>query len=322
MKPISSPDGYTVVFKTKVKGFPRPQITWFKQTSVIKSSTDYQMYYDEENVATLIIKEVFPEDAGTFTCVAKNSAGFASCSTELTVEYPLSNHGTDLTVFTRKSLNRQASFSDIVEGLPPTFTEEPKSIIINEGSETTVVTKLLASPKPEVKWYRNGKRITTKENITIETTTTRHHEYTSILKISKTKKTQEGIYKVVAKNKVGEASVKFIIKVETGEDEAPQILKPLRSTTVKKSDNVTLKATICGTPIPTIKWFKNNKPLPEENAKRDGDTYYYNINRATLDDTAEYTIKATNRNGTVVTTASVTVEGNYLSILYIIKYLY
>lgn len=37
-------------------------------------------------MATLIIKEVFPEDAGTFTVVAKNSSGFASSSAELIVE--------------------------------------------------------------------------------------------------------------------------------------------------------------------------------------------------------------------------------------------
>lgn len=64
------------------------------------------MYYDDDNVATLIIREVFPEDAGTFTCVAKNAAGFASSTTELIVEAPLSDHGSDLTGPSRKSLSR------------------------------------------------------------------------------------------------------------------------------------------------------------------------------------------------------------------------
>lgn len=62
------------------------------------------MFYDEDNVATLIIKEVFPEDAGTFTCVAKNTAGFASSTTELTVESLQSDHGSD--ILSRKSLSR------------------------------------------------------------------------------------------------------------------------------------------------------------------------------------------------------------------------
>lgn len=64
------------------------------------------MFYDDDNVATLIIKEVFPEDAGNYTCVAKNAAGFASSSTELIVEAPLSDHGSDATFISRKSLSR------------------------------------------------------------------------------------------------------------------------------------------------------------------------------------------------------------------------
>ena len=64
------------------------------------------MFYDDDNVATLIIKEVFPEDAGTFTCVAKNTAGFASSTTELTVDVPVSDHGSDVTILSRKSLSR------------------------------------------------------------------------------------------------------------------------------------------------------------------------------------------------------------------------
>jgi hypothetical protein len=67
----------------------------------------FQLYYDEDNVATLIIREVFPEDAGKFTCVAKNAAGFASSTTELIVEAPLSDHGSDTTIsISRKSLSR------------------------------------------------------------------------------------------------------------------------------------------------------------------------------------------------------------------------
>lgn len=65
-----------------------------------------QIFYDDDNVATLIIREVFPEDAGTFTCVAKNAAGFASSTTELYVDAPLSDHGSDTTGLSRKSLSR------------------------------------------------------------------------------------------------------------------------------------------------------------------------------------------------------------------------
>ena len=106
LQPIHISDGYTVQFECQVEGIPRPQITWFRQTAIIKPSPDFQMFYDEDNVATLIIKEVFPEDAGTFTCVAKNIAGYESCTTELVVEIAGSDHGSDMTILSRKSLSR------------------------------------------------------------------------------------------------------------------------------------------------------------------------------------------------------------------------
>ena len=94
---MSAPDGSQIQFVCKVEGSPRPQITWFRQTAIIKPSQDFQIsYYDGDNKATLVIKEVFPEDAGTFTCVAKNCIGFASSSAELIVEHPLSEHGSGM----------------------------------------------------------------------------------------------------------------------------------------------------------------------------------------------------------------------------------
>ena len=86
MKSQRAPDGAQVEFVCKVEGYPRPQITWFRQTAIIKPSPDFQIYYDDNNMATLVIKEVFPEDAGTFTCVAKNiAAERRSAPAEITI---------------------------------------------------------------------------------------------------------------------------------------------------------------------------------------------------------------------------------------------
>ena len=39
----SAPDGCTAGFVCKVEGNPRPQITWFRQTAIIKPSQDFQV---------------------------------------------------------------------------------------------------------------------------------------------------------------------------------------------------------------------------------------------------------------------------------------
>merc|ERR1712226_1022560 len=123
---MAASDGSQVEFVCKVEGSPRPQITWFRQTAIIKPSQDFQIFYYDDNKATLVIKEVFPEDAGTFTCVAKNCVGYASSSAELMVEHPLSEHmGVDK--HDRRSLSRESSLADIVEGIPPTFAQRPQT---------------------------------------------------------------------------------------------------------------------------------------------------------------------------------------------------
>ena len=85
VRSLAAPDGSQVEFVCKVEGSPRPQITWFRQTAIIKPSQDFQIFYYDDNKATLVIKEVFPEDAGTFTCVAKNCVGYASSSVRTTI---------------------------------------------------------------------------------------------------------------------------------------------------------------------------------------------------------------------------------------------
>ncbi|KAJ8952456.1 hypothetical protein NQ314_007532 [Rhamnusium bicolor] len=307
LKPIITPDGYTVQFECKVEGFPRPQITWFRQTHIIKTSTDFHMYYDEDNVATLIIHEVFPEDAGTFTCVAKNSAGFASSTTELIVEHPLSSHGSDLTTISRKSLSRTSSLADILEGVPPTFAKKPKTQCVPEETDVVVESTLVGVPEPEIKWYRNGKRISPKGNVTI-VSTSETNIYTTILKIKKVEKKQEGKYKIVAKNREGQSSVEFTLKVLTEKKEPPEVLEPLKSVTVRKTETITLSTTIVGNPEPTIEWFKDGKPITRPTPKKVENTYALTIRNANPDDTGEYTVKAKNSLGTAETTAQLTVE--------------
>ena len=54
--------------------YPEPVVTWYKNGNQLTNSPDYQIYYNN-GLCTLIIAEVFPEDAGKFTCNATTDAG-------------------------------------------------------------------------------------------------------------------------------------------------------------------------------------------------------------------------------------------------------
>lgn len=59
LQPKHVPDGATVQFECHVEGNPRPQITWFRQTAIIKPSPDFQVnFVIFFNVLGLIMKHM------------------------------------------------------------------------------------------------------------------------------------------------------------------------------------------------------------------------------------------------------------------------
>ncbi|TDG44139.1 hypothetical protein AWZ03_009416, partial [Drosophila navojoa] len=307
LQPIHTPDGYTVQFECKVEGNPRPQIAWFRETAIIKPSQDFQMFYDEDNVATLIIREVFPEDAGKFTCVAKNAAGFTSSTTELIVESPLSDHGSDATALSRRSMSRESSMADILEGIPPTFSRKPKAQYVDEGTNVILECRLVAVPEPDIVWTFNGEDIDEEETKNVRIVTESDmHMYCSVVHITKVKKSQEGVYEVIATNREGEARLPITLKVRTSDKEAPQILEPLRNMVIREGESVVLSTQIVGNPAPKVTWYKDGKPI--KNAKSDKDLHTLTLITPKKSEKGEYTVKAVNPLGSVETTAYLTIE--------------
>lgn len=264
------------------------------------------MYYDDDNVATLVIREVFPEDSGTFTCVAKNSVGYASSTTELTVEAPLSDHGSETGLLSRKSLSRESSMADILEGIPPTFSKKPRAQYVDENTNVILKCSLVAVPEPEICWLFDGEEIKTEKNVKIVTESDMHM-YVSVLHITKVQKAQEGVYEIVARNREGESKLPIPLKVRTKEKEAPQILEPLHNQTIREGESVILNTQIVGNPTPKVTWLKDGKPITA-NVKSDKDTHSLTLISPTKAEAGVYTVKAVNPIGSVDTTANLIIE--------------
>lgn len=306
LQPIHTPEGYTVQLECKVEGVPRPQITWFRETAAIKPSQDFQMFYDDDNVATLIIREVFAEDAGKFTCVAKNAAGFTSTTTEVTVETVVSENVSDRD---RKSISRESSLADILEGIPPTFSRKPKAQYVDEDSDVVLECRLVAVPEPDIVWTFNDEEIDSKvtKNVTVVTESDMHM-YCTVVHIKKVKKSQEGTYEVIATNREGESRVPIKLKVRTKDKEPPQVLEPLRNMVIREGESVVLTTQIVGNPAPKVTWYRNGKPLKGD-TKSDNGVHTLTLISPKRDETGEYTVKAENPLGSVETTANLTIEG-------------
>lgn len=86
LSPVRVMDGESVDLTCIVTGKPTPKIQWFHDKKPIKEGKEITILQDTEGVCSLAITEVFPEDAGEYTCQAVNPVGEAVCTTSLIVE--------------------------------------------------------------------------------------------------------------------------------------------------------------------------------------------------------------------------------------------
>ena len=83
---IVSPPKPTVVtdiasFQCKVRGNPKPQISWLKQNASLPASKRIV-----QSRGTLMIRDVTSQDGGMYTCQAENLLGVVTSSATLTVQ--------------------------------------------------------------------------------------------------------------------------------------------------------------------------------------------------------------------------------------------
>uniref|UniRef100_A0A672SS61 Myopalladin n=1 Tax=Sinocyclocheilus grahami TaxID=75366 RepID=A0A672SS61_SINGR len=95
LQDVLAVESQLVVLECRVKGIPSPKVDWYREGTLIEDSPDFRILQKKE-ICTLVIAEVFPEDSGTFTCIASNKYGTVSSTAVLRVKgnLPLSSSTT------------------------------------------------------------------------------------------------------------------------------------------------------------------------------------------------------------------------------------
>ena len=146
--------------------------------------------------------------------------------------------------------------------------------------------------------------------------------FSSIIRISKVKKEDEGTYEVCAKNREGEANNTLVLNVKAKEatpevveikDLAPMIVKPLTPTLCKVGESVKIETVITGRPKPALEWaFNGQKLVASDEVKivEKDDIYTLIIDNVKQSHDGDYTVKASNSLGCVQTSANVSVQAD------------
>ncbi|CAH1801844.1 unnamed protein product [Owenia fusiformis] len=222
-------DGANVTFSCKVEANPPPTIIWRHNDKLIKSNADFKQMFSQ-NEAKMVVNEVFPDDNGKYTCIAKNSVGEA------------------LTMCTLKVLAQEVA---------PKFIEELLDQTVDDGANVTFSCKVEANPPPTIIWRHNDKLI--KSNADFKQTFSQNE---AKMVVNEVFPDDNGDYTCIARNSAGEASTMCTLRVLEDKPSIPEVIEKLKNTSFKDGQiDATLQCVLSSSMTPSIMWYKNNKFL-------------------------------------------------------------
>lgn len=172
-----------------------------------------------------------------------------------------------------------------------------KPIVVLKGEVLQLECIAEGLPTPTNEWRKEGEE-SVKHRVIVE-------GHGTLLKIKDITKEDQGVYICEAKNEMGSDQQRFRVLVE----EPPRWERSLKSSIQEVGSEVILNCSATGTPEPEIQWQRNGIPLKREtlphNHKMIGAIMF--IHSLQLSDSAVYQCEASNKHGTILTSANIDV---------------
>ncbi|XP_052073837.1 uncharacterized protein LOC127711762 isoform X5 [Mytilus californianus] len=281
LKNMVATEGHSVCLECSVND--ATQIAWYKDGIIQRNTSDFKQTFDGL-IAKLDIEEIFVDDHGEYSCVAKNDFGENRTSCKIIVK-------------------ETACETDVV----PMFLTKPESKIHECSDTVTLQCDVIGSPQPTIRWTRDQQTVDI-DNCHKQTFDGR----TAVLLITKSTIEDSGKYECIAENTSGKVSVDALIVVKA-KQATPEILSPLTDETAVCGKSLTLKCDMNGNPSPMIVWRKDNRIIG--NTKDFRQTYQdvtakLQISDIHKEDAGCYECVARNVHGAITTKCSVVVKGS------------
>lgn len=94
----------------------------------------------------------------------------------------------------------------VAEDFAPSFTQKPQLRQEDEGNRLIFECRLLGCPKPEISWFRGETQLAEDHRTVMKIQAIATNTYVVILELDDVVEVDAGLYKVKAKNKMGEVA--------------------------------------------------------------------------------------------------------------------
>ncbi|XP_053952603.1 titin homolog isoform X3 [Anastrepha ludens] len=301
LKDVSIFEGKPVRLDCIIVGQPEPEVIWYHNERPVKESADVQLLFQGDR-CSLIIQEVYQEDAGNYKVVAINSAGEASSSCELKVT-PLN--------IAEPATRAQSERQSVPKETLPKFDKFLTDVLADEG-ETVEMEVIVSGDQPfTAKWYLANKELHENERIS-----TSGNPASGVFKLTLRNVVADdrGVYTVKVSNNAGDAkcfSQLNIKSVNAPDHQRNQQVEPVEKLTCPEfkelfsdkqahtDDMVKFECIVKGKPTPKVHWCFNDQPVHGHNflVSTSGDRQVLTIQKASIDTVGKVSCIAENEIG-------------------------
>nr|XP_034332878.1 twitchin isoform X27 [Crassostrea gigas] len=306
-KPMIRQEGDKIIFDCKLTADPKPTITWYKGTEVLKEGGRYKMKMTSDKANHTVSMEIAGggmQDGGEYKAVAKNSFGESTATITLNFEG-----------------------KKPPQGKAPHFLTKPT--IKQERMQLLMTCNLEGKPEPKLSWFRDNTEITNGGRYTmlLKKDASAPDRYVATLTIKDPKADDGGQYKATAVNELGESNATITLNFQVRHGLAVAMIigldKPKgtpptfkEKPKVNQQDkNLVVECSCNASPKPTLTWYKDSKVLMQgprykmrSTDKGNDYTFYLDILNFSAADSGNYKVVAKNDAGEGTATININLE--------------
>ncbi|KAG1714523.1 Muscle M-line assembly protein unc-89 [Nymphon striatum] len=267
--------GGSAMLELKISGYPKPQITWYKDGDEIKAGGRFRFLFEDHESSALIIRNAEIGDTGTYTVLARNNLGEVTTSGELLVK------------------------------VPPSFKKKMCDMSVMTDEPVRFEVEVEANPTPEVKWYKDGQQLSESERVKMM----KENDELFAMVIDKARPDDSGSYSCQVSNDAGDISGFSNLSV----NDPPSFVRQLKDVNASKNDNISFEAKIAGSPKPDVKWMKDGQEIRADNKhikiiEEDSTTYILALSEVNESDVGDYSCHISNEYGDVTESARLNLQ--------------